>query len=162
MKSISSLVWIIVLVISVIVIMFLGCSKSNNSSSITTDSTRTFHEIIDAVPVKGLTKESYAGKFIYAKYCVVCHGAEGDGKGFNAFNLQSSFAVQPANFTDSTFMKSVTDEIIIKAITEGGRSVNKTQYMPPWGETLNREEIENVVAYIKVFSRLKALEDLSK
>lgn len=162
MKSISSLDLIIELIITLLVTTSFGCSKLGHFPETTADSTRTFREIVDVLPVKGLTKESYAGKFIYVKYCVVCHGAEGDGKGFDAFNLQSSFAVQPANFTDSTFMTSVSDEMVTKVITEGGKSINKSQYMPPWGETLTREEIENVVAYIKMFSRLKPRGDLSR
>jgi mono/diheme cytochrome c family protein len=111
--------------------------------------------MIENQSVLGLDKMEYTGKLIFTRYCKVCHGAEGDGKGFNAFNLQNSFGIQPANFTDSTVIATLTDEAMTIAISKGAKAVGKSQYMPPWGGTLSSEEIDNVVAYIKVLSRLK-------
>ncbi|MEE9170069.1 MAG: c-type cytochrome [bacterium] len=38
------------------------------------------------------------GKHLYAHYCAVCHGASGEGDGFNAFNLDP----RPRNLADSS------------------------------------------------------------
>jgi len=33
-----------------------------------------------------LTYEQQQGKILYTKYCSVCHGEQGKGDGFNAYN----------------------------------------------------------------------------
>jgi mono/diheme cytochrome c family protein len=144
--------------------IFFGCKiQSGNISAAMSDSTKSFTAIVTSAKyADNLTRVEYKGRSVYNQYCRVCHGEDGDGKGFNAYNLKNSFGVQPADFTDSTFMVNHTMETITNVVAKGGKRVNKSQYMPPWGETLNREEIENVVTYIKMFSRLKALGDLSK
>ena len=117
---------------------------------------RSFKEMIENPPYSDtLSRVEYRGKSVYLRYCQVCHGAEGDGKGFNAFNLQNSFGIQPADFTDSTVMAALMDKEMIGAISKGGKSVGKSRYMPPWGGTLSGEEIEDVIAYVKALSRLK-------
>jgi mono/diheme cytochrome c family protein len=103
----------------------------------------------------GLSKAEFSGRRVFTKYCQVCHGGAGDGKGFNAFNMQSSFGVQPADFTDSTFVAGLRDEVIVLAISKGGKAVGKSRYMPPWGNTLTDEEVQTVAAFIKTFSRAK-------
>lgn len=145
-------------------IIFFGCKiQHENINAAVSDSTKSFTAIVTSAKTSGnLTRVEYKGRLAYNQYCCVCHGVDGDGKGFNAYNLKNSFGVQPADFTDSTFMAALTMETIIDVIAKGGKRVNKSQYMPPWGETLTREEIENVVAYISVFSRIKAPRDLSK
>ncbi len=104
-----------------------------------------------------LTREEYRGKLIYDHYCAICHGQTGDGNGFNAFNLQSSFKVKPFNFTDSSAMANISLTEIRKAITEGGAAVGKSPYMPPWGYTLRPDEIRNVIAYIRTFVKNKGI-----
>ncbi len=136
-------------------VSWLGCSKPNASTGSVKDSTSTFREVMENQHASGLNKREYAGKLIFIKYCQVCHGAEGDGKGFNAFNLQNSFGMLPANFTDSTTVAALTEKTIIAAVSKGGNAVGKSQYMPPWGGTLRTEEVENVAAYIKALARLK-------
>lgn len=166
MKTCSSL-WIIItgccgLFLSTTI--FFGCKiQKGNIIAAVNDSTKSFTAIVTSAKYsENLTRVEYNGRLAYNQYCRVCHGEDGDGKGFNAYNLKNSFGVQPADFTDSTFMANLSMETIMNVIAKGGRRVNKSQYMPPWGETLTWEKIENVVAYIKVFSRLKTPRDLSK
>jgi len=132
--------------------IFLGCNNSENPPAGTSDSVKSFTALTTSAMYSGeLTREEYKGKLVYDKYCQVCHGRDGDGKGFNAFNLQNSFGVQPADFTDSTLMTNLTTETIITVIAKGGKAVNKSQYMPPWGGTLKPEEVRYVVSFIHTF-----------
>ncbi|NTU68195.1 MAG: cytochrome c [Chlorobiaceae bacterium] len=88
------------------------------------------------------------GKRLYNHYCFECHGDAGDGSG-QYYGV--SLTPQPANFTDKAFMKSLTDEKITKVISEGSASVGKSNMCPPWGRTLDKEEIECLVEYVKTF-----------
>ncbi|MBI4547149.1 MAG: cytochrome c [Ignavibacteriae bacterium] len=97
---------------------------------------------------KSLTYEERQGRQLYKKYCAVCHGEEGKGDGFNAFNLDP----KPRNFTDSIYMSALSDERIVETISQGGRGVNRSMLMPTWGGRLKREEIKYVVSYIRRFS----------
>lgn len=142
------------LVMVVWLLSHTGCVHPNNSPPGIVDSTRSFRDLVDlSTGSLRIDRKERSGKAVYHKYCKVCHGDEGDGKGFNSFNLQNSFGIQPANFTDSLAMANRTEERIVLAISNGGRGVGKSQYMPPWGATLTSEEIENVAAYVKTLSK---------
>lgn len=65
-------------------------------------------------PLKGSTTASAAGKLLYDKYCVVCHGAKGKGDGVAAPGLQ----VHPADHS-STAVQSQTDGAIYWKLTTG-------------------------------------------
>ena len=98
-----------------------------------------------------LSRHQYRGKLIYDHYCAVCHGENGDGNGFNSFNLQDSFGIRPFNFADSTAAPLLKLAEIKRAIEGGGRAVGKSQYMPPWGKTLRDDEIIVLIDYIRTF-----------
>jgi mono/diheme cytochrome c family protein len=92
-----------------------------------------------------LTYEQAQGKFLYGKYCAVCHGTEGKGDGFNAYNLDT----KPRDFTDSSAMHGLSDERIGATVAGGGRSVNRSPLMPSWGGRMNALEIRYVVSYVR-------------
>ena len=77
-----------------------------------------------------LTYEQQQGKILYAKYCAVCHGDQGKGDGFNAYNLDP----KPRDFTDPRAMAGIDDATLLTTIAEGGKGVNKSPLMPAWGE----------------------------
>jgi mono/diheme cytochrome c family protein len=89
------------------------------------------------------------GKQIYSQYCVTCHGVSGRGDGPAGVSLNP----RPRNFTDKSIMDSYTDDYLAKVIKGGGASVGKSPMMPPWGGVLKPEDIQNVIAYIRGFSR---------
>lgn len=101
----------------------------------------------NATPTMSLSYEQQQGKVLYLKYCSVCHGAEGKGDGFNAFNLDP----RPRDFTDRQFQGSLTDTRLLQTIQLGGRGVNKSSLMPSWGDRLTGWEAECVASYVRLF-----------
>jgi len=96
-----------------------------------------------------LTYEQQQGKILYTKYCSVCHGEQGKGDGFNAYNLDP----KPRDFTDPRAMAGIDDATLLATITEGGKGVNKSPLMPAWGGRMNKMEIEYVIEYVKDVER---------
>ncbi len=85
------------------------------------------------------------GEKLYMHYCVPCHGNVGDGKGFNAKNLDP----RPARHNDAEFMSRRSDKDLNDVINRGGRSVGKSTLMPPWGKTLEDAQIKSLVLYLR-------------
>jgi cytochrome c oxidase cbb3-type subunit 3 len=81
----------------------------------------------------------------YETYCVQCHGVGRNGKGVNTPDM----AVQPRDHSDSKSMGDTPDDEIIRAITDGGLSVNKSVLMPAWGGVLQPDEIKEMLAYLR-------------
>ena len=96
-----------------------------------------------------LTYEQQQGKILYTKFCSVCHGEQGKGDGFNAYNLDP----KPRDFTDPRAMAGIDDATLLATITEGGKGVNKSPLMPAWGGRMNKMEIEYVIEYVKDIER---------
>jgi mono/diheme cytochrome c family protein len=95
-----------------------------------------------------LTYEERQGKVLFMKYCSVCHGVEGKGDGFNAFNLDP----RPRDLSDKQYMSAFAEERLYQTIDLGGRGMNKSPSMPSWGGRLNRQEIRYVIAYVESMS----------
>jgi mono/diheme cytochrome c family protein len=92
------------------------------------------------------------GEKIYQWYCAPCHGIKGDGKGFNAKNLDP----RPANHTDPALMTKRTDNDLFEAISGGGKRVGKSTLMPPWGNTFSKTQITSLVMYLRKLCRCQA------
>jgi len=89
------------------------------------------------------------GKEVYSRYCSVCHGLEGRGDGFNAYNLKPA----PRDFTDSTFIVRLDSGLVTEAVTKGGLAVGLSASMPPWGRTLSHADIRDVAKYVRHLAR---------
>ncbi|GDX79307.1 hypothetical protein LBMAG42_11180 [Deltaproteobacteria bacterium] len=87
----------------------------------------------------------------YAQTCVACHGAAGKGDGPAA----AALTPKPANFTDAAFWAARTDDVVKKAIKEGGPAVGKSPIMAPLGAGLTDGQLTEVVAYLKTFKGKK-------
>jgi mono/diheme cytochrome c family protein len=96
-----------------------------------------------------------AGAQLYRRYCIGCHGANGDGNGENGmwFDPTMGFA-KPRDFAAAAFKcRSTptgtlpTDEDLFNAITRGFVNTN----MPSW-RALTEQERANLVAMVKSFS----------
>jgi mono/diheme cytochrome c family protein len=90
------------------------------------------------------------GREIFQHYCQTCHGETGAGDGFNAFNLDP----RPRDISDPAFQKKKTDAELADAIQRGGAGVGLSALMPPWGRTLSRAEVDEVVLYIRSLRKL--------
>jgi mono/diheme cytochrome c family protein len=89
--------------------------------------------------------DSLDAKVLYGRYCVPCHGEEGRGDGPNAEFLP----VEPASHADAEYMSGRPDDSLFDAISVGGYIMNRSPTMPPFGETLTREQIWSLVRYLR-------------
>jgi cytochrome c len=89
------------------------------------------------------------GKTLYEYYCALCHGATGNGDGFNSYML----ATPPAKFADPAFMARITDEQIKGVIKDGGGAHGLSPIMPSWGGLLKARDIDALAAYIRTLSK---------
>lgn len=86
---------------------------------------------------------------LFRQYCAVCHGAAGKGDGPNAPYLDET---QPRDLTDRGYMARLSDDHLFRVIAEGGRAVDRSPFMPPFGKTLSREELRSLVSYVRRLS----------
>ncbi len=99
-------------------------------------------------PPKPSAEDVEAGKAIYFRKCVWCHGPDGAGDGPSAIRL----ATKPRNFNQGTFKirhtasgELPTDEDLFLSVTHGLSG----SAMPPWGEILNEKERKQVISFVK-------------
>lgn len=97
------------------------------------------------LPIPALGYNAREGRALFRHYCLNCHGEEGRGDGFNAFNLDP----RPRSLADSAFQAQHSDVDLLAAIRSGGGAVGLSTGMPPWGRTLNERQIQNVVIYVR-------------
>jgi pyruvate/2-oxoglutarate dehydrogenase complex dihydrolipoamide dehydrogenase (E3) component/mono/diheme cytochrome c family protein len=81
----------------------------------------------------------------YAKYCGACHGEDGQGTGYNAAFLPK----KPTAHASAAGMSRRPDDTLYDAIHSGGYIVNKSHFMPPWGQTLSSKQIRDLVTQIR-------------
>ena len=100
--------------------------------------------------IGAITGTAGAGKALYRRYCITCHGVRGDGAGENAPYLDP----KPRDFTKAAFKcrstpsgSLPTDSDLYNTISRGIYNTN----MPSW-EPLTRQQRADLVAYIKTFS----------
>lgn len=97
------------------------------------------------LPIPELGYNAREGRALYRHYCLNCHGDEGRGDGFNAYNLDP----KPQSLADSTFQSRHSDSDLVTAIRSGGAAVGGSNQMPPWGRTFNDRQISNLVEYLR-------------
>lgn len=95
---------------------------------------------------------SAEGKVVYDKWCAGCHGVDGRGEGPGAARMLP----RPRDFTRAQYQirttgsgELPTDADIRRIIDDGMPGTA----MPGWSELLTEEERDQLVAYLKSFSR---------
>jgi len=121
-----------------------------SAESTAVDSAATIYSAF-TVPIPELGYNAREGRALYRHYCLNCHGDEGAGDGFNAYNLDP----RPASLADSTFQARHSDADMLIAIRSGGSAVGLSTGMPPWGRTLNERQTQNIVEYLRTLDRSK-------
>lgn len=96
------------------------------------------YETIPLPPAPGPARD-------YARYCAPCHGARGDGQGFNA----SFLPTPPTAHADASRLRLRADDTIYDGIAAGGAILNRSHLMPAWRATLDADRIEGLVSYIR-------------
>jgi mono/diheme cytochrome c family protein len=132
--------------------MAVGCSREGGSSGSRSNADSISRKDTAATagipPQVALTYEQRQGKYLFMKYCVVCHGTEGKGDGFNAYNLDP----RPRDLSDSVYMSALSDDRILQTVSGGGRSMNKSPFMPSWGGRISKEDLAYLVIYVRSLS----------
>ena len=100
--------------------------------------------------VGSLTGNEGNGKQLYRRFCIGCHGPQGDGNGENAQWIEP----KPRDFTIATFKcRSTptgtlpTDDDLYRAVQRGFVTTN----MPSWNP-LTPQQRADLIAFIKTFS----------
>jgi mono/diheme cytochrome c family protein len=86
---------------------------------------------------------------LYDRFCGPCHGARGGGDGVNAAFL----AVRPTEHASRTAMSTRSDDALFDTIFSGGYVMNRSNFMPPFGATLTRDQIWGLVRHIRALCR---------
>jgi mono/diheme cytochrome c family protein len=91
------------------------------------------------------TQVSGEGAALYARFCAPCHGAEGKGDGPNARYLP----IRPTVHASAENMSRRPDDALFDAIFAGGYVMNRSSFMPPFGQTLSRDQIWSLVRQLR-------------
>lgn len=86
---------------------------------------------------------------LYARTCAPCHGVSGRGDGTNARFLP----VRPTAHADSAYMSRRSDDALFDATFAGGYIMNRSNRMPPFGQSLTRDQIRGLVRYLRTLCR---------
>lgn len=85
------------------------------------------------------------GKAVYDRSCTVCHGNEGSGDGI----LTKVYSLEPANHVNAKRMDKISNDAMVELVTNGGAGASM---MPGWKGILSKQEIIDVVSYIRLLS----------
>lgn len=102
--------------------------------------------------IGNLVGNAKRGKALYQRYCVFCHGPEGDGRGESAPYLDP----KPRDFTKAVFKCRSTPSGSLPLDTDLYDTISRGVHasgMPSW-KPLLRQERADLVAYVKAFSSL--------
>lgn len=89
---------------------------------------------------------------VFQFYCAQCHGPGGKGDGPN---VTPSMPVTPRNFTKVEDMDKLSDLDIQNVIMEGGPALSKSPMMPPWSQSLSKEEVTGLIAHLRKLCNCK-------
>jgi len=78
-----------------------------------------------------------AGRAIYDKHCIACHGKTGKGIG------------SLPDLSDAKTLAGQSDAQLFDKITNGGRGSG----MPAWGSVLSEQQRWDVLVYVKTLAR---------
>jgi mono/diheme cytochrome c family protein len=83
------------------------------------------------------------------KYCARCHSPESSAERVSNYD---NLEVKPHPLTEGDTLNKMSDADLTAIISHGGPALNKSPLMPPYGYTLSKNEIEALIAYIRLIS----------
>lgn len=95
----------------------------------------------------GAQGDAASGARIFAANCARCHGQRAKGDGPDLVKLQS--AVSPDDWTDKESNQELTDSFIVAMITKGGKANGRSHIMPVFGDKLNTQQVQDLLAFIR-------------
>jgi len=102
-------------------------------------------ETAAAFPAPELGYNAREGQALFRHYCAPCHGEEGHGDGFNAFNLDP----RPRDLGAPELQAQRSDEDLTSLLRTGGGAAGLSSAMPPWGRTLSERQIQSLLRYLR-------------
>jgi len=93
--------------------------------------------------------QAMLGEKLNQIHCVRCHDSESTPERVsNHDNLEA----MPHAFTEGTILNSLSDASLSAIIAHGGVALHKSAGMPPYGDTLTKNEVDALVAYVRAVS----------
>ena len=92
-------------------------------------------------------------KKTFQYYCGPCHGENANGKGiFFTIDLEP----KPRDLTDVEYMAALTDDYLFNFISKGSAAMEKSELCPPWGSTLEENQIKGIIAFLRSLTIAKS------
>jgi mono/diheme cytochrome c family protein len=88
------------------------------------------------------------GRRIFYQQCVWCHADTTPAGPSNRSNITPD----PPLMNDGAVLNGRSDESLRRIIALGGSAVDKSPMMPPYGATLTPDEINDLIAYMRVIA----------
>ena len=101
------------------------------------------------IPEYAAGYQQEVGYEINEKYCSRCHNPDSTSEQVSNYD---NLAVKPHRFSDGTIYNNLSETDLTTIISHGGVAMNRSALMPPYGWTLNKAEIQGVIAYIRLVS----------
>lgn len=90
-------------------------------------------------------REPSTGGVLYRERCASCHGTDGSADGYNARYLPAT----PAVHASADSMARRPDDVLFDGVWAGGRVLDRSHRMPPFGGSLTREQTWSLVDHIR-------------
>ena len=98
-------------------------------------------------PAAIATGDVQAGKAIYERLCLHCHGPTGQGG-----RMATMLAVPPRDLADQAYMSTRSDQQLFTVISRGGTALGLSAAMTAFGDQLAEQQIWDTVAYVRTLT----------
>ena len=102
---------------------------------------------LSPIPVVWSQPDAAAGKAIYERLCVNCHGADGRGG-----RMAGMLPVPPRDLADPAYMQGRSAAHLFVVIKDGSAAAGLSDAMPGFGGELGDADIRNTVAYVQTLA----------
>lgn len=86
------------------------------------------------------------GRRLNEQYCERCHNPESTAERVSNYD---NLEVKPHPFTEGDTLNKINDADLTAIISHGGPALNKSALMPAWGNTLSKNDVQALIAYIR-------------